>query len=242
MGTRCRIKNPILPKYAIFPLLACVTVNFMAYNGTEVLTRSWKHYDLTLPFDGMVPVIPWFVVIYLGCYLFWIANYILIARQGKEHCYRFVTADMMSRIVCAVIFLLLPTTNVRPELAGDGLWVMLLRMIYEIDRPTRLFPSFHCLVSWFCYIGIRGQKNVPKAYRMFSCLFAILICVSTQVTKQHYIVDAVGGILVAEGTYWIAFHTELYRTPKNLFDRLYRLCFERRRRPVEKRGNCGEQE
>ena len=121
MRDRSRAKPPILPKYAIFPLLACLTVNFLAYNGTEVLTRSWKHYDLTLPIDRAVPVIPWFVAVYLGCYLFWIVNYIMIVRQGEEHCFRFVTADMMSRIVCAVIFIVLPTTNVRPVLTGDGL-------------------------------------------------------------------------------------------------------------------------
>lgn len=242
MNNRLGRKGPILPRYAIFPLIACLVVNFMAYNGTEILTRTRRHYDLTLPIDRVVPIIPGFVAIYLGCYLFWIVNYILIVRQGEEECYRFITADMLSRVVCAVIFLVLPTTNVRPELAGDGLWVVLLRMIYEIDRPTRLFPSFHCMVSWFCYIGIRGRKNVPKAYQIFSCLFALLICVSTQVTKQHYIVDAIGGILVAEGTYFAAYHTEIYRYPKKVFTWLYQRCFAGKEKNGEKRGNCDRQE
>ena len=242
MRDRSRAKPPILPKYAIFPLIACLTVNFLAYNGTEILTRSWKHYDLTLPIDRAVPVIPWFVAVYLGCYLFWIVNYIMIVRQGEEHCFRFVTADMMSRIVCAVIFIVLPTTNVRPVLTGDGLWITLLQMIYEVDQPTRLLPSFHCLVSWFCFVGIRGQKNIPKAYQIFSCLFAVLVCISTQVTKQHYIADAVSGIVVAEATYWIAFHTQIYLYPKKVFVWLYGKCFYRQKRLGRERGNCGKQE
>ena len=45
----------------------------------------------------------------------------MIARQGEEHCFRFVTADMLSRIVSGIIFILLPTTNVRPVLAGDDI-------------------------------------------------------------------------------------------------------------------------
>lgn len=69
---------------------------------------------------------------------------------------------------------------------------------------TRLFSVNHCLVSWFCYIGIRGQKQIPKWYQRFSLVFAILVCVSTQVTKQHYIVDVFGGIAVAEICYRIS--------------------------------------
>ena len=109
-----------------------------------------------------------------------------------------------------------------------------------MDDPTRLFPSIHCLVSWFCFIGIRGRKNVPRAYRVFSCLFALLVCVSTQFTKQHYIVDVFGGILLAEGMYWLAFHTQLYRYPKRVFDMLNKKCFRRQDVSVRKQVGCEE--
>ena len=81
-----------------------MTVNCIVYFGIAKLAGEWKHYDLTLPFDRAVPLVPGFVSVYLGCYLFWIINYILIARQGEEHCIRFATADMMSRLVCCVFF------------------------------------------------------------------------------------------------------------------------------------------
>lgn len=225
MGKSFKDKKFIVPAYAVFPLLSCITVNFIVYCGTDYITGSWKHYDLTLPIDRAVPLIPAFVSVYIVCYVFWIVNYILIARQGEEHCVRFVTADMMSRIICSFIYFILPTTNVRPVLSGEGLWDILLQHIYLIDNPTKLFPSIHCLVSWFCYIGIRGQKNVPKAYQVFSCFFALLVCASTQLIKQHYIVDAIGGILLAEGAYWLAFHTGVYRYPQKVFNWLYDKCF-----------------
>lgn len=209
-----------IPTYAILPLLTCVVVNFGVYLGTEWITGDRKHYDLTLAVDQRIPVIPAFTVIYIGCYLFWIVNYLLIARQGKEHCMRFVTADLLSRLVCGVIYLLLPTMNVRPQLSGTDIWTEMLRWVYKLDAPTRLFPSIHCLVSWFCYIGIRGRRCVPKGYRLFSCLFALLVCLSTLVTKQHYLVDVLGGILLAEATYYLAFHTELYRLLEGCFDRV----------------------
>lgn len=212
--------SPVIPRYAVLPLLSCVCVNFAVYSGIGKLTASWKHYDFTLSFDRAVPLLPWFASVYIGCYLFWIVNYILIARQGKECCFRFVTADIMSRFVCAVFFLLLPTTNVRPELTGDGMWIEILRKIYEVDAPTNLFPSIHCLVSWFSYIGLRGRKNIPRTYRAFSCVFAVLVCVSTQVIKQHYIIDVFGGILLAEAAYYWAFHTNGYKWLEKIFGKI----------------------
>lgn len=214
-------KNVWIPSYAVFPLLSCVMVNCIVYYGIPKIASDWKHYDLTLPIDRTVPLVPGFVWIYLGCYLFWIVNYILIVKQGEEHCIRFAAADIMSRLVCGMFFLLLPTTNLRPVLSGDSIGVALLQVVYEIDAPVNLFPSIHCLVSWFSFIGIRGRVSVPKAYRVFSCLFAILVCLSTQLTKQHYIVDVFGGIAVAEITYYIAFHTDIYRFFKKVFDGLY---------------------
>ena len=95
MVDKRRKKQQFLPLYAVFPLLSCVAVNSLVYFGTEALTGNWKHYDLTLPVDRAIPLVPGATVIYLGCYIFWIINYILIARQGEEHCFRFVTADML---------------------------------------------------------------------------------------------------------------------------------------------------
>ena len=215
----------LVPAYAIIPLISCVIVNCLVYFGLASLASDWKHYDFTTSFDRMVPVVPWFVSIYLVCYLFWIVNYIMIARISKEHCMRFVTADMISRLICGVFYLLIPTTNVRPVLEGSGMWTELLRMIYQIDQATNLFPSIHCLVSWFCFIGIRGQKSIPRAYRIFSCVFAILVFVSTQVTKQHYIIDVVGGMVIAEAAYYLTHHTQFYRSVEKWMDRITGLLF-----------------
>ncbi len=211
--------------YMGLPLVACLAVNFLVYSMIAPMTDSWKHYDLTTAFDRAVPVIPEFVIIYLGCYIFWVVNYILIAAQGKEYCYRFATADIMARIPCCLFFLILPTTNVRPMLTDGGICAAILQFVYDMDAPTRLFPSIHCLVSWFCYIGIRRRENIPKWYQIFSCIFALLVCASTQFTKQHYIVDVFGGIIIAEVTYYISFHTNGYRLLEGICDRIQeRIC------------------
>lgn len=210
--------DPIIPFDCIIPLLSCFALNMIVYSGAIAITKDWHKYDFTTSFDQKVPVIPWFVYIYLGCYLFWIANYILVGRLDKEHFYRFVTSDMLSRLVCGVFFLVIPTTNIRPEITGNALSEILMRFLYHVDAPANLFPSIHCLVSWFCYIGIRGRKEIPAWYRGFSCVFAIAVMISTQVTKQHYFIDVIGGVALAEIVYFISGHCSLYQYVMKFYD------------------------
>lgn len=213
----------ILPLYTIIPLISAFTLNTLIYSGSMSICKNWHHYDFTSSLDRMVPVIPEWVYIYLGCYLFWIINYILVARVHKDDpdgFYRYITTDMMSRIVCGLFFFGLPTTNMRPAIVGSGLAEHLLRWVYSIDQPANLFPSIHCLVSWMCFIGIRGNKRVPRWYRIFSCIFALLVVVSTQVTKQHYLIDAIGGILLAEVLYAWNKRSNAYLYVKGFFERV----------------------
>lgn len=52
--------------------------------------------------------------------------------------YRFLTADYLSRIVCGIFFVFLPTTLVRPEITGTGFWDQALRFVYSIDQSGKL--------------------------------------------------------------------------------------------------------
>lgn len=170
--------DPICPLFAILPLLSCFGLNMLIYSGTMVMCADWYHYDLTTSLDQAIPLVPGWMYIYFGCFLFWTVNYIMVARINRndpDTFYRFVAADMISRLVCGIIFMVFPTTNVRPEVTGTGFSVFLLQFLYGLDQPTNLFPSIHCLVSWFCYTGIRGRKEVPAWYRAFSCIFALLV-------------------------------------------------------------------
>ena len=130
--------------------------------------------------------------------------------------YRFFTADLYARIICFLFFVFYPTTNVRPELVGNGIFVQGMRFLYQIDKPVNLFPSIHCMASWFCCIGIRGDKKVPVWYKIVSVMIAVLVFVSTLVTKQHVIVDVIGGVAVAELTWFVSCRTNGWKIYRNL--------------------------
>ena len=159
--------------------------------------------------DQQIPVIPWTIVIYFGCYLVWIVNYLIAASREKEFVWRFFAADVLARLVCMAFYLLLPTTNVRPSIPEQGFWNQMLTLLYQMDAADNLFPSIHCLNSWFCYIAVRSRREIPRWYQRFSFWAALAVFVSTLTTKQHVIADVIGGALLAEVTWQIAGRTHL---------------------------------
>ena len=210
----------IVPAYGFFPLVFSFVFNCLVYSGSRAVAGSWYHHNIESNLDLRLPFLPQFLIIYFGCYIFWAANYILAARQDREEVYRFFTADFISRCVCMVIFLAYPTTNTRPVIEGSGFWDLLAGWLYSIDAADNLFPSIHCLVSWFCFLAVKGQKKIPIWYKAVSFILAVLVFLSTLFTKQHVIVDVAGGIFLAQGCFWIGKHTEIWHIYEHIGDKI----------------------
>ena len=218
----------VVPAYSLLGLVFCFLWNILIYVVVGRVMAGATHYDLTTAFDRAVPFAPWWIYIYLGCYVFWGANYILAGREGREFCFRFVTGDVLSRTICGIIYIVLPTTNIRPEVTGSDLASMITRFVYWVDIPVNLFPSIHCLVSWMCFIGIRKSRKVPLWYKVFTVVFAILVMASTQLTKQHYIVDVLSGVALAEICFAIGMKTQWYKVTERVFERINAKVFGER--------------
>ena len=193
--------NKVIPSWGVIPLFTILAVNCLIYWGSSALTAGRYHYDFTMAIDRAVPLLPGFVWIYILAFPFWAAGYVLAAKRGKDMFYRFVATDLTIHFICFICFVLIPTTNVRPQLAGKTVSEKVLQLVYSLDggnSPSNLFPSIHCYVSWMCWKAVAGSKKIPGWYQVFSLVFAVLIIVSTQVLKQHYIVDAIVALVLVE--------------------------------------------
>ena len=210
----------IIPPYGIFPVIFSFVFNCLVYAGSRMIAGGWYHHNIETSLDRMLPFEPQFLVVYFGCYIFWIINYILIARQDKKSVYQFFTADFLSRCICFVFFLAFPTTNTRPMITGRGFWDQAAQWLYSIDAADNLFPSIHCLVSWFCYIGIRDRKEIPEWYKQVSLGIAVLVFISTLLTKQHVLVDVAGGVLLGTVCFMVGRKTSLYCTYAKIGNRI----------------------
>lgn len=186
-------------------MLLCTPLwNQLAYNGARVINKTFHHYRMALPIDDLFPFLPWTIVIYFGCFLFWAVNYILASMESREDSDRFFLADLLSKLVCLLVFVFFPATMERPEVTGSDIFSQLVRILYWLDPPTSLFPSIHCINSWLCWIVVRRSRRIPRFYKWFSFLFAIAVCVSTLTVRQHVFVDTVSGVLLAEVCYCAA--------------------------------------
>ena len=108
----------IIPEYAIFPLILALTVNNCIYIGVAQFRNMLSFSSLATTLDERIPLITPFVIFYVLAYVQWVLNYVLIGRNSKELCYRFVSGDILSKIICLFFFVFFPTTLVRPEITG----------------------------------------------------------------------------------------------------------------------------
>lgn len=210
------LRSPAL-LFLIFTLIAHV----IAYFGTRLITKHLSHYDMTTAIDRLIPFLPWTIVIYLGCFAFWIVNYAFACLQDEAEAEYFFCAETMAKLVCMICYLVIPTTNVRPEVTGTGFFDAAMRWLYRTDAADNLFPSIHCLASWFCVIAVRKQVRIPAWYKVFSVVFALAVCVSTLTTRQHVIVDAVAGVLLAEVSYRLVGRTGFFEWYRDRLHSLY---------------------
>lgn len=218
MKQRFRLSS--IPDYARRPLIAAFIWNQTVYLGTRLLAGSWRHYDITTEFDRAVPFIPWTVLIYLLSFVFWVICYTYCASQEKRQGYRFLCADFLGKAICIFFFLLLPTTNVRPAVEGSSFWCVVMRFVYQVDSPDNLFPSIHCLISWLCFLGVRDAPNTSTKSRYGTLCMSIAIFISTLTTKQHVVADVLGGVLLAQVSYWAANKEPILTCYSKFADRL----------------------
>ena len=224
MGSFRRWISRVLPEYSRIPLVLVVAWNGIAYYGGRLIAHNLVHFQLELPLDSVVLFVPWTVTIYVLSYLFWIVNYILAARRDAVSAYRFYCADFLTRCVCLFFFITLPTTNLRPDVTGSGICGELMRLIYRCDAADNLFPSIHCIASYLSAAGIRNDKCIPLWYRLFSYLMTVAICISTLTTKQHVIVDVIGGVALAAAAYWLSSRQAISAIYIRIVKCLQRVC------------------
>ena len=191
------------PRYAWAPMLAMWAAQFQAYYFSKVFAHR-PIVDMALPIDSRIPLVPGWILPYVGAYVYWIAGYGYLCAVDKKYGRQIAFADVLGKTVAALFFILLPTTFVRPDASGGGVCRWMVRMIYALDEPRNLFPSLHCFCSWIIARGLMPLKQVKPWVKFSAAAFSLLVCASTLFTRQHLFLDVPGGILLAEGCLLLA--------------------------------------
>ena len=188
----------LLPDYAFWPIAACLCLNVFVYYFPRLLHGpGTRYYDFSLPLDHQLPLVPAFILVYFGTYVFWYLGFALIAREDPKRC-EVLFGEMIAKLICGLCFFIIPTTLVRPEITGNDLFSRLTRLMYTVDRPDNLFPSIHCLENWICWRGMLGFTRPGKGWKLFYFVLMLLVFASTLLLRQHVLLDIPAAMLAGE--------------------------------------------
>lgn len=189
-----------IPKYVYITYLIMIIMQFITYYLTQIINSNRTLFDFTIhAFDDKIPLISFFVVFYIMSYVYWAITPLIMSKESKKDFYNWAIATFFLYLITFIIYIIVPTTIKRPVVENNNIFDYLVNLIYQSDspeRPTNLFPSMHCSLSVMCYLGVYRKKEINKGYRIGTLILTILICLSTQFIKQHYIVDLISGVII----------------------------------------------
>ncbi len=196
----------LIKRIAAWPRVAtmlCMVFLFVVLYQITNRIALWGPWLVPLmPLENTIPFIAWTVPIYLTSYI--VSPFgILIARQADV--IGGIRATLFIFVVHSIIFFLLPTTLPRVAVPVDAGWLYNYG-IAAVDRAQNCFPSQHVAFAVLTvYIFWRRSRRLG----VVAALWALALCISTLTTKQHYILDVLGGIITGSIACYLAFRGPL---------------------------------
>ena len=145
------------------------------------------------------PIWPIWVVPYVMCYILWFSSAAWILFRVEDRQFRaFIAASMLTFGIGASTFIFFPTYVRAATLSGTDIFTNLLRMIHESWGRYDAFPSGHVYITTL--LALFFSRWYPRWKYLWIGILAI-VSLSTLFTGQHYILDVIGGYIVALAGY-----------------------------------------
>lgn len=146
-----------------------------------------------LPMEYEIPFLPWTFLLYISDYILVFA--VILMHQDKEIFQSFARMAFSVLVFCGLFFIFFPTRYPRPEYPGVDSFLVGLAMtvVGNGDTPNNCFPSLHVAIGGISVWSLRFRG--PRVFGLFT-FWALLIFTSTLTTKQHYLIDIIGGFAV----------------------------------------------
>jgi membrane-associated phospholipid phosphatase len=168
------------------------------YHVIVMINRGRTTYMPELALDRAIPVEPLWMIAYGSIWIFAFLPVFVV--RGGDLTRRAMYSALTVIGLAYVGFLVYPTVLPRAETVGPGFFAKALEVNYDLDPPYNCFPSLH--VAW-AFVAALATYRVHRWVGIVAVAWATIIGVSTLFTKQHYVVDVIGGIAIAYVAYLV---------------------------------------
>lgn len=185
-------------RHAWTALYALIYLPWFAYLEQHVTTDFHIIYT---PLDDKIPFIEFFIIPYILWFAFIAVAIVYFFFKDVSGYYRLVAFLFTGMTIFLIISTIYPNgQQLRPEtFVRDNIFVDMVKLIYQADTPTNIFPSIHVYNTIGVCIAIRKSEEL-RAYKWVqygSLILGISIILSTMFLKQHSVIDSVGAIVMA---------------------------------------------
>lgn len=172
-------------------ILPMININYIIA-GT--LAKSGN--DISLAIDKEIPYISVFIFPYIYWYAFVVLGLIFILSKDRKNYLRTLMVIYIGMCICYLFYYLYPVEIARPVIANNTIPNKIVNLIYQFDRPFNCFPSIHVLNTYVIMRFTRIKDN--KHWFTYTNIMGVLIILSTLFIKQHFVLDGVASIIIAE--------------------------------------------
>jgi hypothetical protein len=172
-------------------LTAGVDILFAAvYFGADYITGLRAHHlHLFLPQELAIPLWPSMILVYDSLYLLFIlAPFVLRTREALN---RLAIAAAATITASGILFLIFPAELGFKTPIVTGPFKTIFEISDRVNLDYNLVPSLHVGLAMICLQAF--WPKAPRVARLCLAVWGAALILSTLLTHQHHVLDAVAG-------------------------------------------------
>ncbi len=171
-------------------------IETLTYLIVNWVTSAFRSVSLLTPADEAQPLRPRSLWAYLSLVPYCLLMFFEF--RSYRQLMRILTCLWLDSALAYGCFFRWPSAYPRPALPAldDAKLRDSWRALHKMDRPGNTFPSLH--VSHVYLLALIMSRQVPRGHAEAYFAWATVVSLSTVITKQHYLVDVTGGLMLAE--------------------------------------------
>lgn len=174
--------------------------SYVLVNQLYLLNETVKFWNFQTTLDSAIPYWPWTWVFYYFGFIYsgpWAA--LVVWRLPARPFRMAIGAALAMTLAGAAIHLLIPSRAPWPETLGS------VQKAFKESlsvKPLACFPSMHVATALFpAFVSLHVFRS--RAVRVASVTLAVLIAISTVTAKEHYVLDVLGGAILASVIFYV---------------------------------------